>query len=294
MKSKNIKCYRGVKTENLDLANAKSIEISDKTLFNTYLQKFPQEISELTFTNLFMWCKHYDFLFMEWKEHLLIFSTDYLKKWKNPMSNNKNVIFFLPPIGACPDEIIFELFEELNNIEIHRVPDKISSIIEEKRNDLTIKIIEDRDNWDYVYKVEDLINLNGQKHRQNRRWLMKFLDEYNYKFSFLNENLIRKCRELQIKWCKARNCQKYIDIMEETNAINKALNNFSELDFEGGMLFVDDKCVAYTFGEKLNSNTLVIHIEKADKNYEGAYRAINNLFLKKYSKKVVYVNREQD
>jgi hypothetical protein len=44
----------------------------------------------------------------------------------------------------------------------------------------------------------------------------------------------------------------------------------------------------------LNSNTLVIHIEKAHNEYEGSYQAINNLFLKNYNENVEYVNREQD
>ena len=56
----------------MDLAQAKLIEITDKPLFDSYFQKYSPEISELTFTNLFMWRKHYNFLFLEWQEHLLI------------------------------------------------------------------------------------------------------------------------------------------------------------------------------------------------------------------------------
>jgi hypothetical protein len=44
----------------------------------------------------------------------------------------------------------------------------------------------------------------------------------------------------------------------------------------------------------LNDNTLVIHIEKAHAEYEGAYQAINNLFLKNCCIEATYVNREQD
>ncbi|MFX1503807.1 MAG: phosphatidylglycerol lysyltransferase domain-containing protein, partial [Promethearchaeota archaeon] len=66
------------------------------------------------------------------------------------------------------------------------------------------------------------------------------------------------------------------------------------LKFKGALLCVNEKCAAYTFGEMLNSDTLVIHIEKAHMEYEGAYQAINNLFLKNCCKDVRFVNREQD
>ncbi|MFW9938451.1 MAG: phosphatidylglycerol lysyltransferase domain-containing protein, partial [Candidatus Thorarchaeota archaeon] len=60
------------------------------------------------------------------------------------------------------------------------------------------------------------------------------------------------------------------------------------------LLCVNDKCAAYTFGEMINQNTLVIHIEKAHMKFEGSYQAINNLFLKNCCVDVIYVNREQD
>jgi len=81
---------------------------------------------------------------------------------------------------------------------------------------------------------------------------------------------------------------------QEEKAIYDALDNFSALGFQGALICVDGKCVAYTFGEMLNSDTIVIHIEKAHMEYEGAYQAISNLFLKSSFKNAIFVNREQD
>ena len=91
-----------------------------------------------------------------------------------------------------------------------------------------------------------------------------------------------------------RGCEEDENLSEEKIAIYEALDNFNELNYTGGLLCVDDKCVAYTFGEKLNSDTLVIHIEKANVEYEGSYQAINNLFLKECFDDIKFVNREQD
>jgi hypothetical protein len=280
----------------MDLSQAKAIEIQDKHLFDHYFRKYSPEISELTFTNLFMWRDYYEFRFIEWKNHLLIFSHTFLKKHKKPLTDRSNVLFFLPPIGERPSNIIIDIINELNNVEFHRVPENITDKLKNEmaKNNLKIEVLEDRNNWDYCYEKDSIMNLVGNKHRQNRRWLQKFLDNYNCKFHLLTADWIDKSRELQLEWCVIKGCDENETLTEEQKAINYALTNFDKLNFNGGILCVDNKCVAYTFGEMLNSNTLVIHIEKAHNEYEGSYQAINNLFLKNYNENVEYVNREQD
>jgi len=281
----------------MDLSTGKPIEITDKKLFDDYFHKHPPETSEFTFTNLFMWRNYYNFLFLEFKEHLLLFSNDYLKKRKKPINTDStDYIYFFPPIGPYPDKIIIELFENIGNIEVHRVPEDICEKLteNEKFNNLNLVCLEDRNNWDYFYNKDEIVNLAGNKYRQNRRWLQKFLSNYNYEFTLLTENVIEKCKELQLEWCVMRACTEDESLEAEQEAIYEALNNFSTLGFSGGLLCVDDKCAAYTFGEMLNNKTLVIHIEKAHMEYDGAYQAINNLFLKNCCVDTIYVNREQD
>ena len=280
----------------MDLSNAKPIEINDKPLFDSYFKKFPPEISEFTFTNLFIWRKHYDFLFTEFKEHLIIFSTNFFKKVKPSFLNDPGAILFLPPVGNTPNEIVIELFKSFDLMEVHRVPDNITQKIKESiiKNDFKLEIAEDHDNWDYVYEKEAIMNLSGNKHRQNRRWLNKFLESYNYEFNLLSEDWIDKCRELQLEWCIMRGCEEDEGLADEHIAINEALDNYSQLKYKGGIICVDNNCAAYTFGEMLNESTMVVHIEKAHMEYEGSYQAINNFFLKNCCNNANFVNREQD
>jgi len=51
---------------------------------------------------------------------------------------------------------------------------------------------------------------------------------------------------------------------------------------------------AFTLGEPLNPETVVIHIEKANPAYEGLYTLIHQAFLEKEWSGYTYVNREQD
>ncbi len=281
----------------MDLSTGKTIEITDKKLFDEYFQKYPPEISEFTFTNLFMWRNYYNFLFMEFKEHLILFSNDYLKNRKKPINAGSiDYIYFFPPIGPHPDEIIIKLFENINNIEIHRIPEEICEKVtqNEKYNKLNLDCLEDRNNWDYIYNKKEILNLAGNKFRQNRRWLQKFLNNYDYDFQLITGNIVAKCKELQLEWCVMRACTEDESLEAEQEAIYEALNNFNTLGYSGGIICVEDKCAAYTFGEMLNKRTLVIHIEKAHMEYEGSYQAITNLFLKNCCVDTLYVNREQD
>ena len=281
----------------MDLSTGKPIEIIDKSLFDEYFRKYPPENSEFTFTNLFMWRDYYNFLFMEFNEHIILFSYDYLKSRKKPIkTDSKDYLYFFPPIGSNPDEIIIELFENIRNIEIHRVPEEICENVtqNEKFNKLNLDFLEDRNNWDYIYNKEEILNLAGNKFRQNRRWLQKFLTNYDYDFQLLTGNLVEKCKELQLEWCVMRACTEDESLEAEQEAIYEALNNFNTLGYSGGILCVEDKCAAYTLGEMLNERTLVIHIEKAHMEYEGSYQAINNMYLKNSFLDMLYINREQD
>jgi len=281
----------------MDLSSARQIEIEDKRLFDKYFEDFQPEISEFSFINLFMWRNYYNFLFIEYENHLVLFSKDYLGSRKKPIKeDSKDYIYFFPPIGPNPDKIIIELFENLGNVEVHRVPEDICVILKGNENfsKLNLDCFEDRNNWDYVYNKDEIVNLAGNKYRQNRRWLQKFLNNYEYDFQLLTGNLVKKCKELQLEWCVTRACTEDESLEAEQEAIYEALNNFEKLGFSGGLLCVHDKCAAYTFGEMLNESTLVIHIEKAHMEYDGAYQAINNMFLKNCCLDAIYVNREQD
>jgi hypothetical protein len=280
----------------MDLASAKRLALDDKELFEKYFQKYPPQNSEFTFTNLFMWRIFYEWFYVEWNDHLILFSKEYFKKGRPSLTGSDDAVYFFPPIGPDSANMIFKIAETYREAEFNRVPEDItSSIMNDKRFDLmNFEIVEDRDNWDYVYEVETLKTLPGNRHRQNRRWLNKFLQTYDYQFKILTEDLIDKSKELQLEWCVMRQCEDDEGLTQEQEAIYEALDNFSELGFKGALICVDDKCAGYTFGEMLNSDTLVIHVEKAHMNYSGGYQAIGNLFLNNVYSDVSFVNREQD
>lgn len=151
------------------------------------------------------------------------------------------------------------------------------------------------DSSDYIYLAKDLINLNGKKYHSKRNHLKK-MDNYRWSFNELTEKDFNECILLSANMYNQSNA--YVDhsAIVEQYAIDTFFKHYKEFNLMGGAIRIDDKLVAFTIGERLNSNTVVVHIEKADKSYEGLYALINNQFVKRFcnSNSIKYVNREED
>jgi hypothetical protein len=80
----------------------------------------------------------------------------------------------------------------------------------------------------------------------------------------------------------------------EGEVLKFCFDNYSKLDFIGGLIRIDGEVVAFTFGEKLNENTFDTHFEKAYSTVRGAYPMINREFAKNTINCFEYVNREDD
>ena len=83
-------------------------------------------------------------------------------------------------------------------------------------------------------------------------------------------------------------------VLAERCAVRLCLTHMEELGCFGGLLRVNGAVAAYTVGERLNSDTVVVHFEKAFSRIQGAYPAINREFLSRMCRDYAYVNREED
>ncbi len=263
----------------------KPLEIGDREVFAGYLRDDPPQISELTFTNLFIWRHRYH---PRWREeagclHIVL-------------EPEGDVPFGLPPVGAG-DKVgaLRFLAEHLRLLDsearICRVPeDFVKRFVDPGE----FEALEDRDNSDYVYLAEDLINLPGKKYHRKKNHLNRFLKRYTYEYRKLDEELVECFLDMQEQWCRIRECKEDPGLLMEDYAVFQALTHFEELDYRGGAILIEGRVEAFSVGERLNENTAVIHIEKANPEFTGIYAAINQLFCKEAWSDREYINREQD
>ena len=84
-------------------------------------------------------------------------------------------------------------------------------------------------------------------------------------------------------------------LVGERLAVEKVFKNYPKLtETKVGGIYIDNNLEAFTFGELLNPDTVVVHVEKANPEIRGLYTAINKLFLENEFPDVEFVNREED
>jgi hypothetical protein len=152
----------------------------------------------------------------------------------------------------------------------------------------------DRDQSDYVYLAEDLIKLSGKRFHGKKNHLNKFRKTTRHTYKPLDHETVECVLEMQESWCQLRDCQTDEGLMNEDRAIFEALTHFDRLDYVGGAIVINEVVEAFSLGEKLNPDTAVIHIEKANPEIPGLYAAINQMFAQGAWSGVTYINREQD
>jgi len=152
----------------------------------------------------------------------------------------------------------------------------------------------DRDDFDYIYSVKELINLTGDKFHAKKNLVNGFIKRYSFEFKPLDSVLIPECLQLHQKWCDLKACTQDPSSNAEDLMVVELLNNFSHWKLFGGAILIDGKVQAFTILEELNCTTAVGHVEKANTEYRGIYQAINQFAAKKLLSKYEFVNREQD
>ncbi len=267
----------------------KHITIEDKPIFDRFFKQAKIELSDYTFTNLFIWhfsrCTYYavldDFLCIQIKA-----------------TGQSPVV--LMPIGQGDIAGVIEELED--DFKSRDIPFSMRAISNEIRTTLEAVLPKrfvftaERDRFDYVYDVQELVKLEGTKFKAKRNHLNKFREFYGDRFRYhpLTHDLLGEVVSAEIAWCEKRNCDSQENLENEKRGIIEAINHFDHLDFEGGVLKVDDKVVAFTFGEAITEDMAVIHIEKADPDVRGAYQMINQQFLEHRWAQMKFVNREED
>lgn len=157
-----------------------------------------------------------------------------------------------------------------------------------------LDIIGDRDVSDYLYIASDLSELKGRRFSGQRNHINKFHKLYpNYQYVEMNEDNKEKVLEFYDNFSKNMT-KTAATAIEESIRTKEILESLDKLPLFGGFIEVDGNIVALSVGEIVN-DTLYVHIEKALKDFHGAYQMMVNEFAKHSVREgVMYINREDD
>jgi len=269
------------------LPDMRPIALEDQSLLRGYLDRDDREQSELTFTNLFIWRHAYELRLSQVDGALAIFA------WRPDPDDS----FVFPPQGeGATSETVQRCLRHLAEDNRAAVMARATARdIRRLRLDGDGFAIEpDRDNWDYVYLVEDLIKLVGNKYHDKRNHIQQFLTSYEFAYRPLLPEMVPACQDLQDRWCDEKHCDLAATLHAEAGAVKEVLASFEALNVTGGCIEIEGRIEAFTLGELLNPDTVVIHVEKANPSFHGLYQVINQQFLEHEWSGRRFVNREQD
>lgn len=266
----------------------KPIELEDRKVLEPVFRNYQPQTSEWTFTNFFIWRNHYHFQWTRYGELLLFLS--------NPLDQET---YFLMPLGQAPRieaaKAMLEWLAREGKAIAPSIQKADARFAGEVRADGSLQVVPQRDHFDYVYASSDLISLAGRKFHSKKNFLNRFEKQHpNMQFLPLAEDLIPECIRVLDRWCLNRDCERNPVLQAEVDAVRQAFIHFDSLDLAGGTILIDGQVEAFTLSGRLNAETAVIHIEKADPDIHGLFAVINQRFVREQWALVPWINREQD
>ncbi|MEX2443271.1 MAG: phosphatidylglycerol lysyltransferase domain-containing protein [Alkalispirochaeta sp.] len=253
------------------------IDLSMGDVLHPRLSMLPDGVSEYTFAGLYLFRKTYDY-------HLSVVDGDtlFIRGTKDDRE------FFMLPCGLpTGDKTVAALLDRFDYLKGLSERHADTSRIRLER--LGYEMQEDRNNFDYLYRREDLAHLQGRKFHKKRNHVNAFINNYEYDERALTDSNVDDALGILEAW------QRTQEDWADYAAAREALERHAELDLKGYLVYVDGHPAAYTLGEPLmKGRSFVVHFEKALDDYRGIYQFINKAFATILPRHYHWINREQD
>ncbi|MBQ7573723.1 MAG: GNAT family N-acetyltransferase [Clostridia bacterium] len=263
----------------------KKIRLEDKEWMDKLLFEEHLSACEFSFGNNFIWGEGYDVTLAKSHGCGII-----------QYSNGTDICYSAPFGNGDKRAVICELMELCKNEARALIMYPVLDGLKDKLYDWfpgMFDISADRDDFDYIYTSKKLIELKGRKLSSKRNHIARFCDDPDWSYEKITKDNVRECIGMDKYWLSEKS-EINEEIEMETVAIKRTVENFEALGMVGGILRQHGKIVAFTMGEKLNSDTLVVHFEKAHADIQGAYPMICRQFVLNEGKDYTYINREED
>lgn len=263
-------------------------DLTKKEMYDAILMHCGENSCEYSFANLYLWGRQRAVFH---GENLAFFS----------QFNRKSVYLF--PVG--PGDLKSTLDVVIADSKERGIPCRLTSLSQEDCAMLEqfypgqFRYHIDRDSFDYIYAIEDLVTLKGRKFQRKRNHLNRFRQEHpDCQAQPITDKNLPLVNALLQQWYTARKeSDAMADFLMEQVAIQKALRDRDALNMESLVLLEDGQAIAFALGSRLNETTFDIHFEKALENIDNAYTAINQAFaaylMEKYPD-TKWLNREDD
>ncbi len=274
------------------------ITLDKQKKYLQYLSVTEEKSADYTFINLFGLKDIYS---LEWA-----FTKDLV--W---IKQNSPYTILWAPVGHWQQlDSISQFLCQSETKSIIRIPKTLATKLEANSN---ISITEMRDEWEYVYDKQELIDLKGNRFHKKKNLYNQFCKLYDFEYHNIDNSWIDKLRAFEKRWYEneIENMPKHekeeenfdtkkiasheVRAEADMTMINTIFDNWDKIEsIRGGVLTVEGRIAAYSVACSTLGDSLVVHTERADREFKGAYQAINKSFLSNDNTVCQFVNREQD
>lgn len=257
----------GILAYNIDLNDVVMTELSksgfvklsefDKELFRKY-QKYVT-FSDMVYSLLYAWEFMYSYMVKEVEQNIVITGIDI----------NKNVFFSV----ICANEAaLSDTVRYMKNILSNYCEKFSMKYITQSMKDILSKEYEnikyDAGYSDYIYTLEDFIDLKG-KRNSSKRQEYKLISETvpNAVYKTLDRTGFEDMKYIFNKWCEAYDCSECVWGCEK-KAFDKLLEVYND-KFLCGAIYIDNKPASFGTAEIVNDNFVTYHIQKNASRMNG-------------------------
>jgi len=238
---------------------------------------------------IYMWAEYFSYEYAIFKDTLFL---------KGVSEVNSSEMAFSLPLGALSLEESVEILrdycrESNRNLVLSAVPEEAKQELVSRYSCKNYKL----ENWtDYLYDAEMLATLPGSLYHKKRNHVSKFKRMYpEAVYQPIHQADFEKIRSFLELYCQQNHKLSPL-FQNELNMTAVVLEHFPLFHFTGAVLMFAGEVIGFTVGEVIN-DTLYVHIEKADRSFDGVYETLSMKFagdvLDRYPG-VKYVNREED
>jgi hypothetical protein len=152
-----------------------------------------------------------------------------------------------------------------------------------------------RDEFEYMYRSQDLVKLEGHILKPKRNRVNAFHRSYRGTIEAITPDNISEVMHFSKQWADIKFEQPKMERLNiEVGALQESLRHFFELDLQGIILRADGVLAAFSLGCPLNEETFLVLFEEGNTNFTGTYNVVNQEFAKIISEKYTYINRSED
>ncbi len=283
----------------------KPIAAEDKNLISSFFKKENSNFSDYSFSVLYAWSAYKTLFYKRFEDTLLI---------ARSLRGKTDLLY--PPLCADTKNSFnsainhyASVLQDIYHNDQSKTPDihkrntsfKILSIDESKTDlfdDLKVpgfsfEVFEDLP--DYVYDYQKLIDLSGKTYKNKRENINKFIRSYpNCSIEPITPHNIPDLLKFLTQWYTENKPQRTIHISElfDNNAFNfeknfvlesyqtrKLLRGFNKLELTGDCIKIYSSIVGFIIGERTNTDTFTVLIEKVNKDFFGLSQFLFREFL---------------